>query len=92
MKPSNGSNRIWILVFSSLILVLAGCGLPSLQKAERTFLRSHPGVILAGSSEQITNTFYAEFRFYYSRTNENETHVEVWTYRHGAEAWLRDGK
>jgi hypothetical protein len=82
--------RFCILTFA--MLALAGCQLPSIEKAQRAFSREHPETTVLGMSEQLTNRFYAEFHIYYTRPGDSHEHEDVWDYHHAAEAWVPGSK
>lgn len=79
--------RFCLLAF--VIVPLAGCQLPSIEKAQSKFCREHPDATVLDVSEEITNRVHAQFHFYYMNPGDSQEHEEVWYYGKTPEAWVR---
>jgi hypothetical protein len=80
--------KILPIIFA--LVLLTGCQLPRADKAEYMFQDKHPGAVVLGVSEQITNRWDAQIHFYYKNAGDDREHEDIWYYHHPAEGWVAD--
>jgi hypothetical protein len=75
--------------FLPFLVLVSGCaGLPSLEKVQGSFRQEHPETVVLGVEGQLTNRYDAQFQIFYLKPGDTREHVDVWHYRHTAEAWI----
>jgi hypothetical protein len=69
-----------------LVLLLAGCGLPTLQHVRRAFVTQNPTYSVLLVTNRVDG-LYAYYHIIYHKPGDETPHEDVWHYWHAAEAW-----